>query len=149
MRGTGRRRWSPALPMVSGVSWRNGSRKAAGVLVHGRDRARGAEVVAGIAAGGGTAEFFAADLSALAEVRRLAAEVQKATARLDLLINNAGIGSHGPREVSADGHELRFAVNLSVGRSAHRAASAAAAEEERARPHRQRLFAWPGGDRLR
>jgi len=85
------------------------------VLVHGRDRARGAEVVAGIAAGGGTAEFFAADLSVLAEVRRLAAEVQKATARLDLLINNAGIGSHGPREVSADGHELRFAVNYLSG----------------------------------
>ena len=85
------------------------------VLVHGRDRARGAEVVAGIAAGGGAAEFFAADLSVLAEVRRLAAEVQKATARLDLLINNAGIGSHGPREVSADGHELRFAVNYLSG----------------------------------
>jgi NAD(P)-dependent dehydrogenase (short-subunit alcohol dehydrogenase family) len=85
------------------------------VLVHGRDRARGAQVAAGIAAGGGAAEFFAADLSALAEVRRLAGEVQQATARLDLLINNAGIGSHGPREVSADGHELRFAVNYLSG----------------------------------
>src|SRR3989441_12759702 len=34
--------------------------------------------------------------------------------RLDVLVNNAGIGGggrHGRRETSADGHELRFAVN--------------------------------------
>jgi len=42
------------------------------VLVHGRDRARGAEVVAEIKKAGGAAEFLQADLSALAEVQRLA-----------------------------------------------------------------------------
>ena len=31
--------------------------------------------------------------------------------RLDILINNAGIGTAGPRQTSAGGFELRFAVN--------------------------------------
>ena len=38
--------------------------------------------------------------------------------RLDVFINNAGIGSqnNGPaRQTSADGHELRFAVNYLSG----------------------------------
>jgi NAD(P)-dependent dehydrogenase (short-subunit alcohol dehydrogenase family) len=51
-------------------------------------------------------------------VRRLADAVQKTTQRLDLLINNAGIGSGGPqgvRQESADGYELRFAVNYLSG----------------------------------
>src|SRR6516162_7312 len=42
------------------------------VLVHGRDAERGARVVADTEASGGAANFLAADLSALAEVRRLA-----------------------------------------------------------------------------
>ena len=65
-----------------------------------------------------TAEFLQADISTLAEVRRLADAVQRTTERLDLLINNAGIGSGGPqgtRQTSADGHELRFAVNYLAG----------------------------------
>src|ERR1700727_2729965 len=65
-----------------------------------------------------SAEFIVADLSALAEVRRLADAVQKTTPRLDLLLNNAGIGSGGPqgvRQESADGYELRFAVNYFSG----------------------------------
>ena len=88
------------------------------VLVHGRDRERGERVVAEIKDAGGTADLLAADLSRLAEVRRLAGGVQQATRRLDLLINNAGIGSGGPRgtrQTSADGYELRFAVNYLAG----------------------------------
>ena len=42
------------------------------VLVHGRDAERGTRVVADIEASGGAAAFLAADLSAPAEVRRLA-----------------------------------------------------------------------------
>ena len=42
------------------------------VLVHGRDVKRGARIVADIEASGGAADFIAADLSALAEVLRLA-----------------------------------------------------------------------------
>jgi NAD(P)-dependent dehydrogenase (short-subunit alcohol dehydrogenase family) len=95
---------------LGGQGWR--------VLVHGRDRGRGNEVVTAIEKAGGTAELIVADFSALAEVRRLAEAVQKATPRLDLLLNNAGIGSggaQGARQESADGYELRFAVNYLSG----------------------------------
>ena len=95
---------------LGGGGWR--------VLVHGRDHERGKEVVAAIEKAGASAEFIAADLSTLVEVRRLADAVQKTTQRLDLLINNAGIGSGGPqgvRQESADGYELRFAVNYLSG----------------------------------
>ena len=88
------------------------------VLVHGRDRTRGESLVAKIKADGGDAEFLQADLSAMAEVRRLAEAVQKATPRLQLLINNAGLGSgvaRTNRQTSADGHELLFAVNYLAG----------------------------------
>ncbi len=88
------------------------------VLLHGRDRGRGESLIAEIKAAGGAAEFLAADLAALAEVRRLAEAAGKTTDRLDLLINNAGIGSAGPkgtRETGADGYELRFAVNYLAG----------------------------------
>ncbi|MGD0391898.1 MAG: SDR family NAD(P)-dependent oxidoreductase [Acidimicrobiales bacterium] len=56
-----------------------------------------------------------ADLADLEQVRRMAGDVQAATDRLDVLVNNAGIGAGEPegrtRRVSADGYELRFAVN--------------------------------------
>jgi NAD(P)-dependent dehydrogenase (short-subunit alcohol dehydrogenase family) len=88
------------------------------VLAHGRDRERGAALVKEIEQAGGSATFLLADLASLAEVRRLAAEVRKATDRLELLINNAGIGTAGEtpgRQLSVDGHELRFAVNYLAG----------------------------------
>ncbi|HEX9522461.1 MAG TPA: SDR family NAD(P)-dependent oxidoreductase [Reyranella sp.] len=88
------------------------------VLVHGRDRTRGDALVREIERAGGSAIFLAADLASLAEVRRLADAVKQQTDRLDLLINNAGIGSVGSapgRQTSADGHELRFAVNYLAG----------------------------------
>ncbi|WP_163550194.1 SDR family NAD(P)-dependent oxidoreductase [Candidatus Frankia nodulisporulans] len=60
-----------------------------------------------------------ADLADLAQVRRLAGDVRAATDRLDVLASNAGIGSGEPdgrtRRTSADGHELRFAVNYLAG----------------------------------
>jgi NAD(P)-dependent dehydrogenase (short-subunit alcohol dehydrogenase family) len=88
------------------------------MLVHGRNRERGQSLVREIEAAGGKATFLQADLASLAEVRKLAGEVKAATPRLELLINNAGIGSTGDkpgRQVSADGHELRFAVNYLSG----------------------------------
>jgi NAD(P)-dependent dehydrogenase (short-subunit alcohol dehydrogenase family) len=88
------------------------------LLVHGRNRERGESLVREIKAAGGKATFLQADLASLAEVRRLAAAVAAQTSRLELLINNAGIGSTGDRpgrQVSADGHELRFAVNYLAG----------------------------------
>jgi NAD(P)-dependent dehydrogenase (short-subunit alcohol dehydrogenase family) len=75
-------------------------------------------VVAEITKGGkGTARFYQADLASLDAVRKLAQSVLKDYGRLNVLVNNAGIGSAAPggREVSADGHELRFAVNYLSG----------------------------------
>src|SRR4051812_26111930 len=86
------------------------------VLVHGRDAARGAQVVSDVEQAGGAATFLRADLASLVEVRRLADAVQDTTDRLDILINNAGIGTAGGvRQESADGFEPRFAVNYLAG----------------------------------
>lgn len=86
------------------------------VLVHGRNAERGARVVSEIERAGGRAEFLPADFADLAEVRHLATAVRQTTDRLDILINNAGIGTAGGiRQTSADGFELRFAVNYLAG----------------------------------
>jgi NAD(P)-dependent dehydrogenase (short-subunit alcohol dehydrogenase family) len=89
--------------------------RGARVLVHGRDRARAEEVAERIGAGG----VYIADLASLDKVRRLAADVARDHPALHVLVNNAGIGStlpgDGERMESADGHELRFAVNHLAG----------------------------------
>jgi NAD(P)-dependent dehydrogenase (short-subunit alcohol dehydrogenase family) len=90
------------------------------VLLHGRSQEKGERVQGELRAATGSdkLEYYRADLSSLDEVRRLAAAVAARHERLDLLINNAGIGfgpRNGRREVSADGHELRFAVNYLAG----------------------------------
>ena len=86
------------------------------VIIHGRDRTRGEAVVERITNQGGEARFLAADLSSLAEVRSLADAVRRDGDGLDALVNNAGIGTSGARrELSADGFELRFAVNYLAG----------------------------------
>ncbi len=86
------------------------------VIVHGRSEAKGRAVVHEIQreTGNPAIEYRHADFGALAEVHRLAEEVGAAHPRLDLLINNAGIGYGQPetrRETSRDGYELRLAVN--------------------------------------
>ena len=89
------------------------------VLIHGRDRARGEALTDEVSREGrGEAVFYPADLSSLAGARRLAEAVLADHKRLDVFISNAGIGSQnqGPqRQTSADGHELRFAVNYLSG----------------------------------
>jgi NAD(P)-dependent dehydrogenase (short-subunit alcohol dehydrogenase family) len=82
------------------------------VLAHGRDPARVADLRAEL--GGDSARGFVADLASLGEVRELAARITAEVPRLDVLVNNAAVGFGAPgerRQVSADGHELRFAVN--------------------------------------
>jgi NAD(P)-dependent dehydrogenase (short-subunit alcohol dehydrogenase family) len=88
------------------------------VLIHGRDQARGEQLVTTICEAGGAASFYPADFSSLAEVHRLAEDVRRDHAHLDVLINNAGIGvggKHPGRCESGDGHELRFAINYLAG----------------------------------
>jgi NAD(P)-dependent dehydrogenase (short-subunit alcohol dehydrogenase family) len=90
--------------------------RGAHVIVHGRNEERGAQVVAEIAADGrGSARFYAADLASFDQVRALAERVLADYDRLDVLVNNAGIWLEGPRQESADGHELHFQVNYLSG----------------------------------
>jgi NAD(P)-dependent dehydrogenase (short-subunit alcohol dehydrogenase family) len=87
-------------------------------LIHGRDRSRADLLLDEIRSAGGQARFYESDFASLGAVRALAAAVADDHPRLDLLINNAGIGTGGRgqvRETSLDGFELRFAVNYLAG----------------------------------
>ncbi len=89
------------------------------LVLHGRHEARVASVADDIARATGAERprTVVADLAVLAEVARLGAELRETP--VDVLVNNAGIGSGVPdgreRRTSADGHELRFAVNYLSG----------------------------------
>jgi NAD(P)-dependent dehydrogenase (short-subunit alcohol dehydrogenase family) len=89
------------------------------VLIHGRDKARAKTLSDAIKrAGGFEPTFYQADLSSLADTKRLGEAVLADHKRLDVFISNAGIGSQneGPaRQTSKDGYELRFAVNYLSG----------------------------------
>jgi NAD(P)-dependent dehydrogenase (short-subunit alcohol dehydrogenase family) len=91
------------------------------VLIHGRDpvRIQRTEDELREVAGPDRLRTYEADFSSLAEVRRMGQAMLARETRLDVLVNNAGIGSDVPgggrRMVSADGYELRFAVNYLAG----------------------------------
>jgi NAD(P)-dependent dehydrogenase (short-subunit alcohol dehydrogenase family) len=90
------------------------ARAGARLLVHGRDAARVESLRGELSAAGADVTGAVADLSSLADAARLGNEVVRFSGSLDVLINNAGIGfghDGNRREESADGHELRFAVN--------------------------------------
>ncbi|MCW2631266.1 MAG: short-chain dehydrogenase/reductase [Pseudonocardia sp.] len=93
----------------------------AALILHGRDPDRLDRTAEEIAAKQSTDRplTVVADLAELAQVRRLAADVGDLTGSLDVLVSNAGIGSGEPdgrtRRTSADGFELRFAVNYLAG----------------------------------
>jgi NAD(P)-dependent dehydrogenase (short-subunit alcohol dehydrogenase family) len=112
----------PAAILITGATDGLGRRLAialaaqgAGLLLHGRNPERVERVLGEVReAGAESARGLVADLARLDEVARLADEVLSAGARLRVLVNNAAVGAGAagaPREVSADGHELRFAVN--------------------------------------
>ena len=103
------------------------AREGATVLVHGRDPGRIAATVAEVAAAGGSGHVrsYQADFASLAQVKAMAEEIAKSEPRLDVLVNNAGIGINEPgggaRQESEDGIELRFAVNYLAGYALTRA----------------------------
>jgi NAD(P)-dependent dehydrogenase (short-subunit alcohol dehydrogenase family) len=86
------------------------------VLLHGRDRTRieaaASEVRDTVA--GASVRTYLADLADLDQVHDMAARIRAAEPRLDALVNNAVAGGGTEplrRELSRQGHELRFAVN--------------------------------------
>jgi NAD(P)-dependent dehydrogenase (short-subunit alcohol dehydrogenase family) len=93
--------------------------QGAQVLIHGRDASRAKALIDEIKAKGHAApRFYQADLSSLAGARHLAEAVKADHKKLDVFVSSAGIGSQnsGPqRQESADGFELRFAVNYLSG----------------------------------
>lgn len=82
------------------------SEKRGRVVLHGRNPDKLAKVVERLP---GSPERILGDLSSLAEVRRLAEEIDARFDRLDVVIHNAGIGDE--RETSPDGFDLTMAVN--------------------------------------
>jgi NAD(P)-dependent dehydrogenase (short-subunit alcohol dehydrogenase family) len=83
------------------------------VLLVGRDAGRGEEVARRAREAGGEAEFLAADLFSLTDVRRLAGEIRAKAPRLDVLVNNAG-GSFNALSRTKDGFERTFALNVAA-----------------------------------
>jgi NAD(P)-dependent dehydrogenase (short-subunit alcohol dehydrogenase family) len=81
------------------------------LILHGRNEEKGQallEELRPIATG--ELEWRRADFASLDQVRWLGDDLDEEE-RLDVLVNNAGIGTAGPREESEDGYELTFAVN--------------------------------------
>jgi NAD(P)-dependent dehydrogenase (short-subunit alcohol dehydrogenase family) len=91
------------------------AQRGAHVIVHGRNEERGNALVAEITRQGkGSARFYAADFASLAQVRSFAEAIRRDYEQLDVLVNNAGVWLPD-RQVSADGHEMQFAVNYLAG----------------------------------
>src|SRR5713226_940369 len=84
----------------------------AGLVLVARDKVRGQAMLARLRerAPGIVHSIHYADLSRLVEMKRVAAEIAAAEARIDVLINNAG-ALFGSRQVTEDGLERTFATN--------------------------------------
>ena len=83
------------------------AKEGARVAFAGRNVAKGAAVEAEIAAQGGSATFFACDLSSEAGVRELIADLAN-WGRLDVVVNNAGVGARRSGVDAADGPGERW-----------------------------------------
>jgi NAD(P)-dependent dehydrogenase (short-subunit alcohol dehydrogenase family) len=94
------------------------ARQGATVLLHGRnaDKLGAAKSEIERETGSLKLQTYRADFASLKEVRAFAQEILADQPHLDTLINNAAVGAGDrekamQRELSADGYELRFAVN--------------------------------------
>jgi NAD(P)-dependent dehydrogenase (short-subunit alcohol dehydrogenase family) len=84
-------------------------RHGAEVVVHGRDAARGQEVVNAIKEGGGKARFVPADLNEPGELDDLVKQV----GTVDVLVNNAGFSWFGPTaDLDVATFDRLFAANV-------------------------------------
>jgi NAD(P)-dependent dehydrogenase (short-subunit alcohol dehydrogenase family) len=79
------------------------------VIVHGRDRTRGAETVKDIESAGGRAQFIAADLADADAVSALAGQAGE----VEVLVNNGGFSWFGPSaELDTETFDALFASNV-------------------------------------
>lgn len=79
----------------------------AAVILAVRDVEKGRHAASRIA---GDVSVQALDLTSLASIRAAAADIRAAYARIDILINNAGV-MYTPKRNTADGFELQFGTN--------------------------------------
>jgi NAD(P)-dependent dehydrogenase (short-subunit alcohol dehydrogenase family) len=86
--------------------------KGARIVVVARDKIRGKTILARLrtAAPGVTHSIYFADLTRLAEIKRVAVQIADQEPRIDVLINNAG-ALFARRQVTPDGLEFTFALN--------------------------------------
>lgn len=103
--------------LVTGGSSGIGLETARGLVPHfdvvgivARNRERLAKAAKDLASTDARIETFQADFSSLADVRRLARDVEARFPSLSVLVNNAGVW-HKKRTCSKDGYEETFAVN--------------------------------------
>lgn len=96
---------------IGGATAMGLARMGANVAITGRDATRAESTAEEIrSATGVRVDVFLADLSAQADVRRLADEALQRLPRIDVLVNNVG-GYWNTRHLTADGLERTFAVN--------------------------------------
>jgi NAD(P)-dependent dehydrogenase (short-subunit alcohol dehydrogenase family) len=86
--------------------------QGATLVLHGRSKDKGEALVEELRAktGNDRISYLLADFARLSDIHRLADEAG-ALDRLDVLVNNAGIGVELDRQESWDGHELTFQVD--------------------------------------
>lgn len=86
------------------------------IILHGRNEEKGKDVLKELqrTTSSKKIKYYNGDFSSLEAVRDLSDKLLKENERIDILINNVGIGrgkDRNQRELSKDGIELRFAVN--------------------------------------
>lgn len=89
------------------------ARMGARVLLHGRDKNKGARVLEELnrETFNENLSFYLADFSSLADIRRMADEIKREQSELHVLVNNAG-NFYKDRQISQDGYEMTFAINF-------------------------------------
>jgi NAD(P)-dependent dehydrogenase (short-subunit alcohol dehydrogenase family) len=88
------------------------ARQGAKVLIHGRDKARGAKVLNEINRDNCNENLalYLADFSSFEDIKRMAEEIKREQSSLHVLVNNAGTFSK-EKLLTKDGLEMTFAVN--------------------------------------
>src|SRR5213596_1426229 len=82
------------------------------VVNYGKSADKAKQVVAGIEAKGGKAVAIQADMSKIADVRRVVRETVQRFGRLDILVNNAGMFTFKPLvETTEQDFDCMFALN--------------------------------------
>ena len=89
------------------------AREGASVVIADRDKAAAQEVADTIVKNNGAARAYATDVSSTDEVKALMEAIGKAHGRLDVLVNNAGVGERADfRHLDDEAWERVWAVNV-------------------------------------